>query len=146
MRRREKMSSVDTAWLRMDRPTNLMMIVGVLMFEGAVDFDRLKATIARRLAGFRRFRQRVVIDGSGVWWEDDRRFDIDRHVVRTSLPAPAGKEELERLAATMIARPLDRRRPLWSFMLVDNYQGGAALVMLIHHCISDGIALIGVML
>ena len=32
MKNRERMSSVDTAWLRMDTPTNLMMIVGVMMF------------------------------------------------------------------------------------------------------------------
>lgn len=32
MPRRERMSAVDTAWLRMDRPTNLMMIVGVMVF------------------------------------------------------------------------------------------------------------------
>jgi diacylglycerol O-acyltransferase / wax synthase len=30
--KREAMSKVDTAWLRMERPTNLMMITGVLMF------------------------------------------------------------------------------------------------------------------
>ena len=30
--RREAMSRVDTAWLRMERPTNPMMITGVLMF------------------------------------------------------------------------------------------------------------------
>ena len=30
--RREPMSRVDTAWLRMERPTNPMMITGVLMF------------------------------------------------------------------------------------------------------------------
>ena len=34
---RERMSSVDTTWLRMDRPNNLMMIVGVWMLEGPVD-------------------------------------------------------------------------------------------------------------
>ena len=32
---RERMSSVDTAWLRMDRPSNLMMICGVLIFASA---------------------------------------------------------------------------------------------------------------
>ena len=31
-RKREPMSRVDTAWLRMERPTNPMMITGVLMF------------------------------------------------------------------------------------------------------------------
>jgi hypothetical protein len=30
--RREPMSRVDTAWLRMERATNLMMITGVMMF------------------------------------------------------------------------------------------------------------------
>ena len=39
MKLRHKMSSVDTAWLRMDRPSNLMMIVGVLMFEGRLDYE-----------------------------------------------------------------------------------------------------------
>ena len=34
--KREKMSAVDTAWLRMDRPHNLMMISGVLMFREKV--------------------------------------------------------------------------------------------------------------
>ena len=40
------MSSVDTAWLRMDRPHNLMMICGVLMFDGPVAFARLRRSIA----------------------------------------------------------------------------------------------------
>jgi len=142
---REKMSSVDTAWLRMDRPSNLMLIVGVLIFEGAIDYERLKTTIARRLAPFRRFRQRVV-DGTPPGWEDDPGYSIDFHVRRDRLPGKAGKRELERYAARLVSRPLDDSKPLWQFILLDNYQGGAALVSRIHHCIADGIALIGVML
>src|SRR5512143_3015283 len=38
MSNRERISSVDTAWLRMDRPTNLMMIVGVMMFDRPIAF------------------------------------------------------------------------------------------------------------
>ena len=49
MSRRERMSAVDTAWLRMDRPTNLMMIVGVMVFDHRMDFDRLRDTIEARL-------------------------------------------------------------------------------------------------
>jgi len=143
---REKMSSVDTAWLRMDRPSNLMMIVGVLIFEGAVDYERLKNTIARRLAPFARFRQRVVADATSAAWEDDPQYSIDFHVLRDRLPGRAGKEELQRYAAGLISRPLDDSKPLWQFILLDNYEGGAALVSRIHHCIADGIALIGVML
>ena len=39
---RERMSAVDTAWLRMDSDKNLMMIVGVYEFDGKVDFARLR--------------------------------------------------------------------------------------------------------
>ncbi|MBK8739286.1 MAG: wax ester/triacylglycerol synthase family O-acyltransferase [Betaproteobacteria bacterium] len=146
MIKREKMSSVDTAWLRMDRPTNLMMIVGVLIFEGAIDYEQLKSTIASRLAPFRRFRQRVVVDPSGAWWEDDPTYDIDAHLHRVALPGLGDKLELEKFAADMVSQPLDDSKPLWQFTLIENYQGGSALLARIHHCIADGIALIGVML
>ena len=146
MSRREKMSAVDTAWLRMDRPSNLMMIVGVLMFEGIVDYARLKSTITARLLPFHRFRQCVVVDETGAWWEDDPAFDIDSHLSLATLPGNAGKEELEAYAAAMMSHPLDPSKPLWQISLIDNYQGGSALLTRIHHCIADGIALVGVML
>jgi diacylglycerol O-acyltransferase len=146
MIKREKMSSVDTAWLRMDRPTNLMMIVGVLIFEGAVDYERLKSTIASRLAPFRRFRQRAVVDASGAYWEDDPTYDIDAHLHRVALPGNGDKEELEKFAADMVSQPLDDAKPLWQFTLIENYCGGSALLARIHHCIADGIALVGVIL
>ena len=44
------------------------------------------------------------------------------------------------------ATPLDPARPLWQFHLVDNYDGGSALIARIHHCYADGIALVRVML
>ena len=140
------MSSVDTAWLRMDRPSNLMMIAGVLMFEGTVDYQRLKAAIAARLLPFNRFRQTVAVDPSGAWWVDTDSFDWDYHLQRAQLPGDGGKEALEAYAAAKLAEPLDRRKPLWQITLIDNYRGGSALLSRIHHCIADGIALVGVML
>jgi hypothetical protein len=41
---------------------------------------------------------------------------------------------------------LSTQRPLWSFHLVENYQGGSAIIVRIHHCYADGIALIRVLL
>ena len=145
MPKRERISSVDTAWLRMDRPTNLMMIVGVMIFDTPLDFERLKRTIEQRLLPYRRFRQRAVQEVAGAWWEDDENFDLDCHLHRTALPGKGGKEELQKLAAELIATQLDHNRPLWSFHLIEHYDGGAALVVRIHHCIADGIALVGVM-
>ena len=144
--KREKMSSVDTAWLRMDRPTNLMMIVAVFVFGGHVDYGRLAATITARMAPFRRFRQRVVVEPTGAYWEDDPAWDIAAHLHRVALPGAADKSELERFVADLASQPLDATKPLWQFTLIENYQGGSALVARIHHCIADGIALVGVML
>ena len=50
MARREKMSAVDTAWLRMDRPGNLMMICGVLLLRGQVSLQRLRRTVEQRFS------------------------------------------------------------------------------------------------
>ena len=46
---RERMSAVDTAWLRMDSDKNLMMIVGVYEFDGKLDFARLSDLLRERL-------------------------------------------------------------------------------------------------
>ncbi len=146
MTNRERISGVDTAWLRMEHPTNLMMIVGVMMFEQRVDVRVVKRILERRFLAFRRFRQRAAVDAAGAWWEDAGDFDIDRHVHRVSLPRRAGKVELEALVSKLASTPLDFSRPLWEFHLVDNYLGGAALITRIHHCYADGIALIQVML
>ena len=61
MSRRERMSPVDLAWLRMERPTNMMTIVGVQIYGGPVDIDRLEAQLAERILAYRRFRQKTQI-------------------------------------------------------------------------------------
>lgn len=147
MLQRERMSPVDTAWLRMDRPTNLMMIVGVMVFKQRMDFKRLRNTIEARLVGrYRRFRQCAVEEVAGAWWQDDPDFDIDAHLRRRALPTGAGKKELQKLASELAVQPLNPGKPLWRFDLIEDYEGGSAMVVRIHHSIADGIALVGVIL
>ena len=143
---RERVSPVDTAWLRMDRPSNLMQIVGVMLFDRPLDIDRLREAITTRMLCHRRFVQCVVASAEGYWWKDDPRFDLDNHLHRATLDGAAGKAELQEYVARLAAEPLDRHRPLWEFHLVDTALGGQALVMRIHHCIADGIALVGVIM
>lgn len=150
--RREPMSRVDTAWLRMERPTNPMMITGVLMFTERMPIERLRQVVERRfVAAYPRFRQRPVDTTAGAAWQDDPHFDLDWHVRLSALPARGSSAEsekraLERFVGTMASSPLDKGRPLWQFHLVEDYNGGSALVVRIHHCYADGIALIQVLL
>jgi WS/DGAT/MGAT family acyltransferase len=143
---REPMSRVDTAWLRMERATNLMMITGVMMFDVPMSLDALKKVIKQRFLAYKRFGQKAVDTQSTVYWETDADFDLDWHVRLTALPGRAGKRELERLTSQLASTPLDQTKPLWQFHLVEKYGGGSALITRIHHCYADGIALVQVLL
>ena len=143
----ERMTKVDTAWLRMDSESNLMMIVGVWVIRPGIRYDDLRERIEERLLKYPRFMQCAVEDSAGATWIRDAHFDVKRHLVTEKLPKhPTGQQQAalqERLAA-LTMEPLDRSHPLWQFHLVENYLGGAALMVRIHHCIADGIALISV--
>lgn len=145
--RRAPMSKVDTAWLRMERPTNPMMITGVLMFAQPMSLERLKRVIKQRFLAYKRFRQKAVVTPAGAHWETDLNFDLDWHVQHAALPGRADKRALERFVSQLASSPLSHDRPLWQFHLVERYEGGgSALVARIHHSYADGIALVQVLL
>jgi WS/DGAT/MGAT family acyltransferase len=145
----ERMSRVDTAWLRMDNDVNLMMIVGVWLLTPGITIDALRERIADKLLKYDRFRQKAVADAMGAQWVDDDAFDLEKHVVVTPLQRAKGqgeREALQALCGTLAMQPLDPDRPLWQFHLIPHYEGGSALIARVHHCIGDGIALISVMM
>ncbi|MFP4228005.1 MAG: wax ester/triacylglycerol synthase family O-acyltransferase [Salinivenus sp.] len=142
----EPLSGVDAAWLRMDDPTNLMTITAVLVLEDPIDVGTFKALLEERLLGFTRFRQRVRTPESGPAWELDPHFDLDQHVRRAALPGAAGPAELKARVGELMSTPLDRTKPLWHMELIEDYQGGSALIARLHHCIGDGMALVQVLL
>jgi WS/DGAT/MGAT family acyltransferase len=102
--------------------------------------------VEKQFLRYRRFRERPVERAGATWWEEDASFDLDRHVVTVSLPGKAGRPQLQALVSRLVSKPLDLAHPLWQFHLVDNYLGGSAVVIRIHHCYADGIALTRVML
>ena len=152
MARAGPLTSVDAAWLRMEDPTNLMMVTGILEFEERLDIGRLRTILERRLLRFDRFRQRVVEAPLGIGpprWVEDGRFDLDAHVHHVSLPEPGGQAALQELVSDLMSTPLDYSKPLWQVHLVDGVgrnRTGSALLARLHHCIADGIALIAVLL
>ncbi len=140
------MSSADAAWLHMDRPTNLMVINSVLWFDEPVDWDAYADVIQERLIErFDRFSQRPVEGTTGPHWQDTE-VDLELHLHRVALPAPGDRRALETFVSDRVATPLDRSRPLWEAYLIDGFNGGAAVLMRMHHSIADGIALARVML
>ncbi|HTX30374.1 MAG TPA: wax ester/triacylglycerol synthase family O-acyltransferase [Solirubrobacteraceae bacterium] len=144
------MSSADAAWLHMDRPTNLMVINSVLLFDEPVDWERVKQVTQERLVDrYPKFRQRVVesrLPLQAPRWEDDPDFALQHHMHHLALAAPGDAAALQELVGDLMTTPLDRNRPLWHEYMVDGFGEGAALIVRMHHCIADGIALARVML
>ena len=156
----ERMSKVDTAWLRMDCNANLMMIIGVWQLAPGIKHAAVCERLEGTLLKYNRFKQRVMEDAAGATWVNDRKFDIANHVVVETLPKSSGalpghdhqvgqQAALQDRVAALATQKLDPKRPLWQMHLIEDYVGpdgvkGSALIVRIHHCIADGIALISV--
>jgi len=142
------MSHVDRMWLRMDDPTNLMMITGVTFCDEPIERSEVRKVLEDRLLAIPRFGLRVVADsrGSGHHWEDDENVDLDWHLQEVVLPHPGDEQVLREFVSYWMSTPLDRDRPLWQTHLIQNYKQGSAVLWRLHHCIGDGIALMLVML
>jgi diacylglycerol O-acyltransferase / wax synthase len=128
MTRSERMSSVDTTWLRMDGPANLMIIVGVWLLGGPVAVEKVEKQIAEGLLSYRRFRQKVDYTPAGVYWRDDPSFDLAHHIKRARLPGRGDKQALQRFVGDLASEPLDPNHPHWTVHIIEDYECGAAVV------------------
>jgi diacylglycerol O-acyltransferase len=107
------------------------------------DCERLMALIRERVALAPRYRQRVRgVPGrlAGPVWVDDESFDLTFHVRRSALPRPGTPDQLREFAGRVLARRLDRSRPLWELYLVEGLQDEqVALVTKSHLSLVDGV-------
>ena len=109
----ERMSKVDTAWLRMDCPSHLMMIVGVWVVQPGIRYEDLRQRVQYRPLKYPRFVQCAVEDATGATWRSDPNFDLANHLVIETLPRkPVGREQealQDRLGHDGAYPPLHRR-------------------------------------
>jgi diacylglycerol O-acyltransferase / wax synthase len=67
--------------------------------------------------------------------------DYDAHIERIELSPPGDVPQLERIVASLHARPLERSRPLWKIYYIDGLDGGrVAYFNVVHHACLDGLA------
>ena len=126
----ERMTKVDTAWLRMDCDANLMMIIGVWQLTPGVKYAAVCERIENSLLKYNRFKQRVLEDAAGATWVDDRMFDLANLVVLETLSKPSkaalGSHQqgaLQDRVAELATQRLDPKRPLWQIHLIEDTPG-----------------------
>lgn len=124
-----------------------MVITGFFELEGPIDTAAVRKLLEERLLPFERFQQRVAESRWGrPWWETEVDFDLDRHVVTAPLESPVTHAEFNRFIDVLAGTPLPPERPMWEVHVVEELDGGSAIVARLHHSIADGLALIGVLL
>lgn len=138
----ERVGPSDFAELEWESPDAPMHIVAVLRLADEIDEADLRTVLGRRVAGVPRLRQRLVMP-SGLarraWWTEDPDFTIERHMTVIACPPPADEKSLLELAAREGNRVLSRDRPLWRVILVTGLRDGAAVIIVVHHAVADGI-------
>lgn len=145
--RREPLASVDSAWLRMDEPGNLMIVTSALVLREPVPFTCFRDLVASRLDALPRLRQRLVKSGTmsgSLVWEADPHFDLSYHVRVAPLERP-DQPSLQNLVGRLMSDPFDPCRSLWQIHFVPQYEDGCAVIGRFHHCIGDGLAMLYVL-
>ena len=144
----DRLSPLDASFLFAEHRTAAMHVGAVMTFappeHGPFDAEAFTELIGSRLALVPRYRQKVrdVPGHLGLpVWVDDPDFDLDFHVRRSALPAPGTEQVLRELVGRLLARQLDRSRPLWEVYLIEGLADGRfAVVTKTHHAMVDGLA------
>lgn len=141
------LGGMDTMFVRAETPSMLLHVTGVMMIDpGAIEADDtrnvVRDLIACRLPTLPPLRWRLVEPPGGLGslrWIEDPNFDLDRHVLLGTVPAPGDRRDLEQFVARVAADPLDRHRPLWEMHILDGMADGSlAVVAKFHHAFMDG--------
>lgn len=107
------------------------------------DYEALVTLIRERLSFVPRYRMRIrTVPGSiaAPVWVEDEDFDLTYHVRRSALPRPGTMQQLREFVGRVMARRLDRSRPLWEVYLLEGLEGNRfALVAKSHECLVDGV-------
>ena len=139
-----RMNELETLMWRSERhPWQSSTLTSVMLLDCVPDWQRLVAAHEWSTTLISRSRQRVIEPVLPVGlpaWVADENFDLEYHLQRARLPFGTDLKDLLSFAESFALRPLDRTRPLWESVLVDNLDGGrAAYILKFHHSLTDGV-------
>jgi len=144
----DRLSWGDTIFLHLEREGMPLNVASVCVFDGKLSFKDCVQFVESKLRAIPRYLKRVVPEPLGLGlpsWEFDPEFDLRRHLRQITLKHGT-EAELKGVAAKLLSLVMDRRHPLWDMTLVHGLKGNrTGLIIRMHHCLTDGIAGVGLM-
>jgi diacylglycerol O-acyltransferase / wax synthase len=145
-----RLTALDSAFLYGETANSPLNMGGLLIFEGALPFDKFFEFVRQRLDLLPRcYRQRlaeVPFDLAHPTLEDDPDFHLENHVQRYQLPAGLSEIEAARHILRVYHPPLERKHPLWQLLSFEGWNGAnTCLVSKLHHTLADGLSSIELM-
>jgi len=143
----KQLSGIDAAFLYMESDATPMHVAGLTLyelpegFEGSFHehFKRFFAGRVHLIPIFNKKLARSVMQLDHPGWVDVEHVDLDYHIQGMKLPKPGTFEQLQEVVAEMHAVRLDRKKPLWQFMIIEGLEDGrVALYSKVHHAAIDG--------
>ncbi len=144
----KQLSGVDANFLYMETSSVLGHVSSLSVYDPPADdpsyrpFDSWRAEVERRihrLEPLTRKLRNVPFNLDHPYWVQDLDFDLDFHVRHTAVPPPGNDDQIGDLVGRIIARPLDRTRPLWESYVIEGVADGRfAILTKVHHAAVDG--------
>ena len=145
----QRLSGLDASFLYLETPSSYMHVAGLMVLDPTTaprrwSFEEVRDMMAARLHLAPPFRRRLVEVPFGLHhpvWIEDPDFDLDFHLHHIAVPPPGASKQLAALAEEIVARPLDRQRPLWEAWIIEGLEHGyIAVLTKTHHAAIDGVS------
>ncbi|MGR9092179.1 MAG: WS/DGAT/MGAT family O-acyltransferase [Gammaproteobacteria bacterium] len=142
-----QLSGLDTAFLNMETSATFghvatLMVLDAAGFRGEPPYEAVRAHMAARVPQLPPLHRKLVtvpFDLDRPYWINDGEVDLEFHLRHLGVPPPGDDEQLNELIASIVARPIDRTRPLWELYVIEGHvSGDVSLLLKQHHASIDG--------
>jgi WS/DGAT/MGAT family acyltransferase len=139
-----RMSDSDALMWNIEKdPLLRSTITMITTLDRAPDRDRFTRRMDRASRLVPRLRQRVLHHPLSIApprWEVDPNFDLHYHLRWMRAAGDGTLREVFDIAEPIAMQGFDRARPLWEITVVEGLSdGGAALIVKVHHSVTDGV-------
>ncbi len=141
------LTGLDAGFLYLESAGPPMHVGSVMLIElpakRGFDFHAaLLAHMAERLPrapALRRVLHEAPLDLGHPMWAEADKVDLRKHIRKRRLPGKGGQAALMRMVGKLHAELLDRKLPMWQFVVIENVEPGiVALYSKVHHALLDG--------